>query len=213
MTEEVKPVSNELRVGSKIKPKEFIEQCTKLLKDDKLKEIHLSAIGAAIGELVVSVEIVKSIIPDLFQKNIFSTIPPFTKEKEKKIETKNDRLYPKLEIILSVDKIIEKEEKKSITEVERKILMDTIHRQKENLLKGKKMFRNARNRRRRLLRFRYRRFRNAFSAKKKNYPRRNIGYNRRPFAPFPKNLINMRTFNRNRKNSGNRSAARSPVKN
>lgn len=48
----------------------------KLLKEDKVKEIHLSAVGNSIGDLIIAVEILKSSNPGLFQQNIFSTIGP-----------------------------------------------------------------------------------------------------------------------------------------
>ena len=85
---ENKPVNNEIRVGNRTKPKDLIAQCEKLLKEDKLKEIHLSAVGNSIGDLIIAVEILKSSNPGLFQKNILSTIGPrapknnTTKEKE-----------------------------------------------------------------------------------------------------------------------------------
>jgi len=207
---EAKPeqVSNEVRIGYKSKPKEVLSQFEKLLKEDKLKEIHLSAIGTAIGELVVMSEILKSMYPDLFQKNIFSTIAP--KVNEKKPEAKVERLFPKLEIIFAVENITEKEVKK-MSEDERKILIETLDKQKENIKKGRRRFRNAFRRfRRRRFQYGFRRLRNVFNSnRRRNFLKKNNGYNRRPYGPFAKNPINMRRFNASRKNSGNRS----PVKN
>ena len=37
---ENKPANNEIRVGNRTKPKDLIDQCEKLLKEDKQKEIH-----------------------------------------------------------------------------------------------------------------------------------------------------------------------------
>ena len=98
--------NNEIRVGNRSKPKELIAQCEKLLKEDKLKEIHLTAVGNSIGDLIIAVEILKSSNPGLFQQSIFSTIgprspknPPKDKEKEKENE-KPQKLYPHKSFIL-----------------------------------------------------------------------------------------------------------------
>ena len=111
MSEE-KKVSNEIRIGLRTKPKEIIAQCEKLIKEEKVKELHLSAVGNTIGNLVVAVEIVKSLFPNLHQSSEFSTIPArsLEKDKDKKPDTKPQRLYPRLEIILSTEKLAEKKE-------------------------------------------------------------------------------------------------------
>ena len=105
MSEE-KNVSNEIRIGLKTKPKDVISQCQKLINEEKVKELHLSAVGNTIGNLVVAVEIVKSIFPDLYQSSEFSTIPARVngKDKDKKPDSKPQKLYPRLEIILSSEK-------------------------------------------------------------------------------------------------------------
>ena len=134
--------NNEIRVGNRSKPKELIAQCEKLLKEDKLKEIHLTAVGNSIGDLIIAVEILKSSNPGLFQQSIFSTIGPRSpknppKDKEKENE-KPQKLYPHLEIVLSCEKIEPKEAPK-ISEEDRKILLDTLDKQKANYNKQKKM--------------------------------------------------------------------------
>ena len=87
MTEAQKP-SNEIKIGFKSKPKEVIAQCEKLIKDEKFKDLHLSAISTSIGDLVIAVEILKSMFPNLSQQNIFTTISPLPNEKSKKSDTK-----------------------------------------------------------------------------------------------------------------------------
>ena len=79
-----KEVANEIRIGITSKPKDIISKCEKLLKEDKVKDLHLSAVGNSIGELVIYVEILKSIFPKLSQKSVFSTITPTPSKKEKK---------------------------------------------------------------------------------------------------------------------------------
>ena len=171
--------NNEIRVGNRSKPKELIAQCEKLLKEDKLKEIHLTAVGNSIGDLIIAVEILKSSNPSLNQQTIFSTIGPrppknankdADKDKDKEKEKENEKpqkLYPHLEIVLSCEKLEVKEAPK-ITEEERKILIETLDKQKANFKKQRKFnsFRRRRN-----FRFGYRRQRFASS-------RRNVNNNR-----------------------------------
>ena len=199
--------NNEIRVGNRTKPKDLIVQCEKLLKEDKLKEIHLTAVGNSIGDLIIAVEILKSSNPDLFQYNKFSTIGPRlpkntnNKEKEKENE-KPQKLYPHLEIVLSCEKIEPKEAPK-ISEEDRKILLDTLDKQKANYNKQKKF--NSFRRRRRNARFGYRRQRFALSARRNvnnrfNRNGRNWSYNmnnrRRP-RPGYNNRNNRRVFQNN----------------
>ena len=58
MSESKKP-NNELRISFRSKPKQIISQCEKLLKEEKVKDLHLSAIGNTIGNLVITAEIFK----------------------------------------------------------------------------------------------------------------------------------------------------------
>ena len=173
---ENKPANNEIRVGNRTKPKDLIDQCEKLLKEDKQKEIHLSAVGNSIGDLIIAVEILKSSNPGLFQKNIFSTIGPrapknATKEKENE---KPQKLYPHLEVVLSCEKF-ESCEAAKISEEERKILIETLDKQKIAFKKQRK-FRSFR----RNYGFRYRRqrFASRINANRFNRIIRNNGRNR-----------------------------------
>ena len=184
MSEE-KKVSNEIRIGLRTKPKEIITQCEKFIKEEKVKELHLSAVGNTIGNLVVAVEIVKSLFPDLHQSSEFSTIPAriFEKEKDKKSDTKPQRLYPRLEIILSTEKLPEKKEdsKSKITEEERTILIETLEKQKEAFTKIRRLRRNFINTRRRV--FNGRRKNPPYSAKNRGYNnRRRTGFRGRQFV-------------------------------
>lgn len=77
---EDKKSSNEFRIGFKSNPKEIITECVNILKDDKNKELHLSAISSSIGEISIISEILKSIFPNLSKKNVFSVIYPFSKK-------------------------------------------------------------------------------------------------------------------------------------
>jgi len=214
MSEE-KKVSNEIRIGLRTKPKEIIVQCEKLIKEEKVKELHLSAVGNTIGNLVVAVEIVKSLFPDLHQSSEFSTIPArsIEKDKDKKSDTKPQRLYPRLEIVLSTEKLDEKKEgsQSKITEEERTILIETLEKQKEAFTKIRRLRRNFINTRRRV--FNGRRKNPPFSAKNRGYNnRRRAGFRGRQFVKSPNGVRrnNPRKFNAQKNTSANR---QTPVKN
>ena len=208
MSEE-KKVSNEIRIGLRTKPKEIIAQCEKLIKEEKVKELHLSAVGNTIGNLVVAVEIVKSLFPDLHQSSEFSTIPArsLEKDKDKKPDTKPQRLYPRLEIILSTEKLAEKKEdsKSKITEEERTILIETLEKQKEAFTKIRRLRRNFINTRRRV--FNGRRKNPPYSAKNRGYNnRRRDGFRGRQFVKSPNGARrnNPRKFNAQKNTSTNK---------
>ena len=214
MSEE-KKVSNEIRIGLRTKPKEIITQCEKLIKEEKVKELHLSAVGNTIGNLVVAVEIVKSLFPDLHQSSEFSTIPArsIEKDKDKKSDTKPQRLYPRLEIVLSTEKLPEKKEdsKSKITEEERTILIETLEKQKEAFTKIRRLRRNFINTRRRV--FNGRRKNLPYSAKNRGYNnRRRTGFRGRQFVKSPNGARrnNPRKFNAQKNTSTNK---QTPVKN
>ena len=205
MSEDKRP-ANEFRIGFKSNPKEVITQCEKLLKDDKFKEIHLSAISSSIGEISIIAEILKYTFPNLSQKNVFSVITPPSTEKKKKADENKKKLYPRLEIILTLgDK--KEEPATKITEEEIKILIDTLEKQKESYRKSrnsKKAFR--RNRRRRIY---SRNKRYSYSPKMTNFNAKRTGFfNRRPFGKSPiRGRNNVNKTRGSRKDSGTKQAA------
>lgn len=205
MSEDKRP-ANEFRIGFKSNPKEVITQCEKLLKDDKFKEIHLSAISSSIGEISIIAEILKYTFPNLSQKNVFSVITPPSTEKKKKTDENKKKLYPRLEIILTLgDK--KEEPATKITEEEIKILIDTLEKQKESYRKS----RNSKKAFRRIRRWRTysRKKRYSYSPKKNNFTAKRTGFfNRRPFGKSPiRGRNNANKTMGSRKDSGNKQAA------
>ena len=205
MSEDKRP-ANEFRIGFKSNPKEVITQCEKLLKDDKFKEIHLSAISSSIGEISIIAEILKYTFPNLSQKNVFSVITPPSTEKKKKTDENKKKLYPRLEIILTLgDK--KEEPATKITEEEIKILIDTLEKQKESYRKS----RNSKKAFRRIRRWRTysRKKRYSYSPKKNNFTAKRTGFfNRRPFGKSPiRGRNNVNKSMGIRKDSGNKQAA------
>lgn len=206
-----KTISNEIRIGFRSKIKQIINKFEKLLKEEKVKDLHLSAVGNSIGNLTITSEILKSLHPELFQKSIFSAISlSDEKNKDKNKGQKIEKLFPRLEIIFMTEKPQgKKEEVKSITEEERKTLIDTYDSQKKVFLKNRRFRRRPLNNRRWGYAGRNQRY--AFSAKRTNYrrgrPRFNL--NRKPFgkSPIGRRNNNLRKFNGSRQNSSNKPVA------
>ena len=205
MSEDKKP-ANEFRIGFRSNPKEIITQCEKLLKDNKVKEIHLSAISSSIGEITIISEILKYNFPNLCQKNVFSVISPSLSEKKKKIEDNKKKLYPRLEIILTMGENKE-DSPTNITEEQIKLLIDTLEKQKESYRKSRNSKKSYRRNRRWRTYARKKRF--SFSAKKTSFNAKRTGFfNRRPFGKSPfRGRNNVNKTNGSRKNSGNKPAA------
>lgn len=212
MSEDKKP-NNEVRIGARSKPTQIITRCEKLIKEDKVKEFHLSAIGNTIGDVVVAAEILKSMYPQYYQQSIFSVIAPEPLKKDEKNAKKDvKKLFPRLEIILTTEKPSEiKEGSQKLSEEDRKILIDTLDKKKDAFQRMRRLRLSA-NKGRRNRRWGYgfsgrnRRF--AFSAKRSNFGFRRPGFpaNRRPFgkSPVVRKNNNMRKFNGNRKVSTNK---------
>ena len=130
---------NELRlsIGLNIIPKDIIAQCELILladKDNKEKTIHLDAVGVkTIGQLLVISEILKSMIPGLSQKNIFSLIHFLPNEKGKKSDNRPKRIFPKLEITLSTDgEVGQKDSSSKISEDETTMMINAFVKAKKS---------------------------------------------------------------------------------
>ena len=96
-----KPV-NQIRVGFSTRVANIVSYCEKLIKENNMRSLNLSAVGGSIGTLVIAVEVLKAMIPNLYQLNRFATISYQSVEDGGNVQ--NQRLYPKLEVTLSLDK-------------------------------------------------------------------------------------------------------------
>ena len=205
MSENKKP-NNEVRISIRSKPKQIISQCEKLLKEEKVKDLHLSAMGFSIGNLVITTEIFKQIHPELFMQSIFS----INKDEKKNPDQKTQKLLPKLEIIFTTEKPAEKKEGShpKLSEEDRNALMDSLDKHAFYNNRGYRRRRNFSNRRWRYNNGR-RNQRYAFSAKRTDFGwRRPVFNNRNVRRPYGKPPVgrknNLRKFNRSRNNSGNK---------
>lgn len=92
---------NDVRIGINSKVRNVIRYCNGLLKE-KTSFIHFSAVGGAIGKLVDAVEVLKIVNPGLYQSNKLATVSYQSFEDDKKTVT-NQKLYPKMEVVLSLE--------------------------------------------------------------------------------------------------------------
>ena len=156
--EQAKKPSNDIRVRFNSRISGIINYCQRLFKEHNLREITMSAVGGSIGTLVTAVEVLKSLYPGLHQVNRFATISYQSVEEGKKDEVENQRLFPKLEVKLSLDKPAQIGEgyQEPLSEEERKKIAEIINkrRQTRNVRRGPprrgfkaapRRFRNRRN--------------------------------------------------------------------
>ena len=123
-----KKPANDIRVGFNTRIGGIIRYCDKLITQDNMKELNFSAVGGSIGTLVSVIEVLKTIIPGLYQVNRLATISYQSVEEGGKSESQNQRLFPKLEVKLTLDKPPKTTEgfQDKLNEDERKKLLD-IH--------------------------------------------------------------------------------------
>ena len=121
-----KKQANDIRIGFNSRINGIVNYCQKLLKENNMRELNFSAVGGSIGILVTAVEVLKALEPGLHQVNRFATISYQSVEEGKKSEVQNQRLYPKLEVKLTLDKPSKTGEgyQEPLKEDERKTLLD-----------------------------------------------------------------------------------------
>ena len=90
------------------RPRNVIKYSTSVMEEKKLNELKFSAVGGSIGRLLEIVEVLKVLKPGLYQQNRITSVAYQTVDSNSKIL--NEKLYPKLEVVLS------KEEPKNKTE-------------------------------------------------------------------------------------------------
>ena len=125
-----KKPANDIRVGFNSRISGIVNYCQRLLKENNMRELNFSAVGGSIGTLVTAVEVLKALQPGLYQVNRLATISYQSVEEGKKNEVQNQKLYPKLEVKLTLDKPqktgegyqepIKEEERKNILDIQSK---------------------------------------------------------------------------------------------
>ena len=131
--EPAKKPANEIRVRYNSRIRGIINYSQRLLKENNLRELTFSAVGGSIGTLVTTVEILKTLYPGIHQVNRFATISYQSVEEGKKEEVQNQRLFPKLEVKLSLDKPAELGEgyQEPISEDERKKIVEFQNKRRQ----------------------------------------------------------------------------------
>lgn len=121
---------NVIKISGNSRARNVISYCTMLLKEKNVKDLHFSAVGAAIGVLVNVVEVIKIIYADLHQINKIGTVAYQTVDNNGQVISQ--KLYPKYEVVLQYETPKEKNEgyQKPLTEDEREKL-DAIFKSKE----------------------------------------------------------------------------------
>ena len=134
---ETKKAENDIRIGMKSRIKNVVKYATSVIKDKKFKEVKFSAVGGSIGKLVQTVEVLKVLIPDLYQQNRITSVAYQTVDSNKTLL--NQRLYPKLEVILSTEQLKDKNEgtQDKLTEKDRKSFEEVMNKRKEEIEKNR----------------------------------------------------------------------------
>jgi hypothetical protein len=96
---------NHIRIGFNTRVGNVIRYVTELLNTDKPRSLHFSAIGGAIGSLVNVVEVLRTTTPGLYQVNKISSV-----SHKQEGDNTNERLSPKLDVTLTLDKPTEQGE-------------------------------------------------------------------------------------------------------
>ena len=134
---ETKKAENDIRIGMKTKPRYVIKYSQSIMKEKNLKELKFSAVGGSIGKLIEVVEVLKVLIPNLYQQNRITSVAYQTVDSNKTLL--NQRLYPKLEVILSTEAFKDKNEgtQDKLDEKDRKTFEEHINKRREEREKNR----------------------------------------------------------------------------
>ena len=121
---------NDIRIGMNSRARNVIKYSTSVMDEKKLKELKFSAVGGSIGRLLDIVEVLKVLKPGLYQQNRITSVAYQTVDSNNTLL--NQRLYPKLEVILST------EEPKNKTEGYQGQLDEETRKQIEKVMNEKK---------------------------------------------------------------------------
>jgi len=132
-----KKPDNDIRVGMRSRPRYVIKYAQSIMKEKKFNELKFSAVGGSIGHLLEIVEVLKILIPGLYQQNRITSVAYQTVDSNNQLL--NQRLYPKLEVILSTEEFKNKNEgtQDKLSEKDRKFLEDNMNKRKEEREKNR----------------------------------------------------------------------------
>ena len=140
---------NDIRIGMNSRVRNVIRYSQSIMKEKNLRELKFSAGGGSIGRLLDTVEVLKVLIPNLYQQNKITSVAYQTLDSNNTVL--NQRLYPKMEVILSLDEFQTKNEgtQDKLPEEQRKQIEKTMNERREQREKdGRRGFRPRRFNRR-----------------------------------------------------------------
>lgn len=143
---ETKKEPNDIRIGMSSRPRNVIKYATSVMDEKKLTELRFSAVGGSIGRLLDIVEVFKVLKPGLFQQNKITSVAYQTVDSNNVLL--QQRLYPKLEVVLSTEEPKNKTEgyQGKLDENERKEIEKVLNKRKEDREKGRGTRRGQRGR-------------------------------------------------------------------
>ena len=132
-----KKAPNDIRIGMNSRRRNVIKYSTSVMDEQKLTELKFSAVGGSIGHLLDIVEILKVLKPGLYQQNRITSVAYQTVDSNNKLL--NQRLYPKLEVILSKEEPKNKNEgyQGQLDETTRKEIEKIMNERKEKIEKNR----------------------------------------------------------------------------
>ena len=134
---EAKKEPNDIRIGMNSRPRNVIKYATSVMDEKKLTELKFSAVGGSIGRLLDIVEVFKVLKPGLYQQNRITSVAYQTVDSNN--ELLQQRLFPKLEVILSKEEPKNKTEgyQGQIDEKQRKEIETIMNKKKEQREKNR----------------------------------------------------------------------------
>ena len=135
---ETKKEPNDIRIGMNSRPRNVIKYATSVMDEKKLTELKFSAVGGSIGRLLDIVEVFKVLKPGLYQQNRITSVAYQTVDSNN--ELLQQRLFPKLEVILSKEEPKTKTEgfQGQMDEKQRKEIETIMNKKKEQREKNRK---------------------------------------------------------------------------
>ena len=134
---ETKKEPNDIRIGMNSRPRNVIKYATSVMDEKKLTELKFSAVGGSIGRLLDIIEVFKVLKPGLYQQNRITSVAYQTVDSNN--ELLQQRLFPKLEVILSKEEPKNKTEgyQGQIDEKQRKEIETIMNKKKEQREKNR----------------------------------------------------------------------------
>ena len=134
---ETKKEPNDIRIGINSRPRNVIKYATSVMEEKKLTELRFSAVGGSIGRLLDIVEVFKVLKPGLFQQNKITSVAYQTVDSNNVLL--QQRLFPKLEVVLSKEEPKNKTEgyQGKMDEKERKEIETIMNKRKEEREKNR----------------------------------------------------------------------------